>query len=91
MANLIPKTVDEELKQEGIAREIVRNIQDARKNAGLEIMDRIVLKFEKGEIPKGWSEYVANETLSSVGEVTEPIATVEIDEESPIKILIATE
>ena len=84
-------TVDEELRREGVAREIVRNIQDARKNAGLEIMDRIILKFEKGEIPDGWIDYVTSETLSSLGEVTDPIATVEIDEDSPIRILISVE
>ncbi len=84
-------TVDEELRREGLAREIVRNVQDARKNAGLEIMDRIILKFEKGEIPEGWIDYVTTETLSSLGEVSDPIATVEIDEDPPVRILIRKE
>ena len=82
-------TVDDELKREGIAREIVRNIQDARKNAGLEIMDRIVMTFEKGAIPDGWIDYVTGETLSSIGDVKDPIAVIEIDEEEPLRILIA--
>ncbi len=36
-------TLSEELVNEGLARELVRSIQDARKQAGLEVSDRIVL------------------------------------------------
>ncbi|MBR3991155.1 MAG: isoleucine--tRNA ligase [Clostridia bacterium] len=82
-------TVDDELRREGIAREIVRNIQDARKNAGLEIMDRIVIEVVSGELPAGFENYVFSETLSSAGKAEKPIATVEIDEDEPVKILIA--
>ncbi len=82
-------TVDDELRREGVAREIVRNIQDARKNAGLEIMDRIVIDVVSGALPSGFENYVFTETLSAAGSVAEPIATVEIDEDEPIKILIA--
>lgn len=39
-------TITEELKQKGIMRELVRNIQDLRKKAGLKPQDKIELIFE---------------------------------------------
>lgn len=37
----------DELKMEGIARDVVNRIQNQRKDMGLEVLDRISLKFEK--------------------------------------------
>jgi isoleucyl-tRNA synthetase len=36
-------TLDDELRREGLAREVVHAVQNARRTAGLEISDRIVL------------------------------------------------
>ena len=41
--------VDPELAREGLARELVRLIQDARKAAGLDVADRIVLTVDADE------------------------------------------
>ena len=55
----------EELKDEGIAREIVRNIQDARKQLNCEISDRIKLKLD-GELSENSKVYTCNETLADL-------------------------
>jgi len=63
--------ISEELKQEGLAREIVRNIQDARKQLNLEIMDRIKLEL-LGDVPKNFLEYIKDETLGDFEKISSP-------------------
>jgi isoleucyl-tRNA synthetase len=57
-----------ELVQSGLARDIVRRIQDARKNAGFAIEDRILLTYQAGEplseVFEGQRAYIAKETLA---------------------------
>ncbi len=57
-----------ELRREGLARELVRLVQDARKTAGLEVTDRIALGVEtSGEVADALAahrDYVAAETLA---------------------------
>ena len=61
--------IDEELRRAGLAREIVRAVQDARKNAGLEITDRIELGLggdaELLEVAREHEAYIAGETLAT--------------------------
>ena len=59
-------TITPELKREGIAREIVRNIQDARKQLSCDITEKIAISFMGEKPPSEWMEYICNETLSSV-------------------------
>ncbi len=42
-------TVTEELRREGLAREFVRLVQDARKGDGLEVTDRVELRWSTGD------------------------------------------
>ena len=42
-------TISEELKSEGIARELVRTFQDLRKETGLQVSDRINAQFENSD------------------------------------------
>jgi len=59
----------EELLREGLARELVRTIQEARKQAGLQVSDRIVLEIEGNDAVMGalaaHKDYVGAETLAS--------------------------
>ena len=61
-------TISEELRKEGVARELINRIQNARKDMGLEVTDRIkltVLKFEDlEESINNNKEYIMSETLT---------------------------
>ena len=64
--------LDDELRREGLAREIVRAVQNARKEAGLEVTDRIALALGGDDAlvaaAREHEEYLAGETLAnSVG------------------------
>ena len=80
-------TIDEDLRDEGLAREIVRNVQDARKSAGCAITDRVVLAVRDGKLPEKWVAFILGETLAEIGEVTSPVATVEIEDEGVTLLL----
>jgi isoleucyl-tRNA synthetase len=81
-------TLNEELIDEGIARELVNRIQNFRKEAGFEITDKINLKIKSqanidGAI-KNNKDYICSETLASnlelVEELEENKYKVEIDD-----------
>ncbi|HWH20034.1 MAG TPA: isoleucine--tRNA ligase [Solirubrobacterales bacterium] len=61
--------IDEELRREGLAREIVRAVQLARKEAGLEVTDRIALGLtgdtEMLEVAREHEAYIVGETLAT--------------------------
>jgi isoleucyl-tRNA synthetase len=60
--------LDDELRREGLAREVVHAVQNARKAAGLEVEDRIELTLggdaELLEAARAYEGYVAGETLA---------------------------
>ena len=60
--------IDEALRREGLARELVRTVQEARKQAGLEVSDRIRLRVSGSAAVSAaldeHRDYVMEETLS---------------------------
>ncbi len=62
-------TITDELKNEGIARELVNRVQNIRKDSGFEVTDRIRLFLKKDGIIenaiKDNAEYIKNETLTN--------------------------
>ena len=61
--------LDDELLREGLAREIVHAVQNARKRAGLDVSDRISLTLggDDGlvEAARSHEDYIAGETLAT--------------------------
>ena len=60
--------ISQELKLEGLARDLVRKIQELRKQSGFAIEDRIRLFYEGdgilAEALERWRDYIATETLA---------------------------
>jgi isoleucyl-tRNA synthetase len=61
-------TISDDLRKEGIARELVNRIQNIRKDSGFEVTDKIVVKMLKNpqieEAVAVNSEYIKSETLT---------------------------
>jgi isoleucyl-tRNA synthetase len=70
-------TLNEELINEGIARELVNRIQNLRKDSGLEVTDRIVINLQDGEfLSKAVHDnldYIKTETLTNTINLTEKV------------------
>ena len=62
-------SLTEALEREGLARELVRTVQEARKQAGLEVSDRIILRIdgtpEVAAALDAYRDYVMEETLAT--------------------------
>ena len=79
--------VTDELRQEGIAREIVKKIQAMRKECGLEIVDRIVVNISKNDISdeavNKFADYISNQVLADTVQLADNIengGAVELDD-----------
>jgi isoleucyl-tRNA synthetase len=95
VANSGPLTValdiklSEELRNEGLAREVVNRIQNLRKDRGFEVTDRILVKIQQNSdldtAIKNNLSYICSETLTSDLQLVKTIGsnnatTIEVDE-----------
>lgn len=77
---ILNTTLNDELILEGLARDVVRLIQETRKQADFHISDRIkvIIKTKDEKIKKAtskWSEYIKEQTLSLSLEINTEIGT----------------
>ena len=89
-------TVTDELRREGVARELINRIQNIRKDSGFEVTDRIRVEIEAKEAVveavAAYADYIGQQTLArEVRTATVPagkfVVDAEIDEE-PLKIAV---
>ena len=79
-------TVTEELRREGVARELINRIQNIRKESGFEVTDKIRVEIEAKDIVAGaiehFAEYIASQTLAEeVISSTAPEGAIVVDSE----------
>ena len=93
---LLDTTVTPELAAEGLARDVIRAIQNERKNAGLDVSDRITTTLEADEVARAaisaHQDMVATETLSVGIEITalvEPEGALNVGENSKIRVKVS--
>ncbi|MFT4221734.1 isoleucine--tRNA ligase [Dysgonomonas sp.] len=68
-------TITDDLRKEGIARELVNRIQNIRKSSGFEITDRISIKISENEQVRDaisdYKDYIASQVLADNIELSE--------------------
>ncbi len=93
-------TINEQLKEEGIAREIVNKIQNLRKDNGFEVTDKILLTIQSNKLIDSAInnnlEYICSETLASSLNLVEKInsndaSSSEVEVEDGVETLISIE
>ena len=90
-------TITDELRREGVARELINRIQNLRKDSGFEVTDKIEIRIEsKPEIEDaltGYKDYICSQTLA-VSMQTLPVledgVQVEWLDDSTVKINLKT-
>ncbi|RTK92652.1 MAG: isoleucine--tRNA ligase [Rickettsiales bacterium] len=85
--------ITKELEQEGIARDIIRLVQQARKDAGFEVSDRIILeiksKLDISKVINDYGDFISEQTLSNFETVNKAdYQTESVLNDSDVEILI---
>ena len=87
-------TVTEELRQEGIARELVNRIQNIRKSNGYEITDKIMVEIERldaiNDAVVNYTDYIGGQVLANeIALVDAIVKATELDfEEYVVKVAV---
>ncbi|MBQ2364728.1 MAG: isoleucine--tRNA ligase [Alistipes sp.] len=89
-------TITDELRREGVARELVNRIQNIRKDSGFEVTDKICVEIEATELTtpaiESFADYIAQQTLAvDVKAVAAPAGSFVVDsdiDDAPLKIAV---
>ena len=89
-------TISDELRREGVARELVNRIQNIRKESGFEVTDKIRVEIEATELTtpavESFGNYISQQTLAvDVKAIAAPTGDFVIDsdiDETPLKIAV---
>jgi len=90
--------IDEDLKNEGIARELVNRIQNLRKDSGFEVTDKIEIEIEKHEAINSaivlHGEYIGSQTLADKVTLVERMenrgaSRIDLEDDVFVKILVS--
>tara|TARA_B100000965_G_scaffold406690_1_gene447297 strand:- start:5015 stop:8371 length:3357 start_codon:yes stop_codon:yes gene_type:complete len=81
-------TLTDELRMEGIARDVVNRVQNLRKDMGLDVQDKIDIRIQKSdsfvdEAIRAYSEYICTETQALSLEILEEVSdaqSLEVDD-----------
>ena len=88
-------TLDEELRSEGFARELINRVQNVRKDHGLEVTDKIKLTLDASDdirsAIEGNLDYIRVETLTDVVSWQKPADGTEVDLGDGITLHIGVE
>ena len=80
---LLDLEITKDLHDEGIARDLIRHVQQARKEADFDISDRIKLQLitdlDLSNIIKNYGELIFNQTLSRLSELVSADFTTEVE------------
>ncbi len=88
-------SIDDTLRAEGTARELVNRIQNIRKTKDFNVTDKIVVQLEKHEAISSavetFGEYICNETLATELQLLEQVKGEQVDLYDGVSLAIAVE
>ena len=90
-------TLTDELRAEGVARELINRIQNIRKDSGFEVTDKIRVEIEQKELVANaiarYADYIASQTLAvEVRAAAQPAGEVVVDsdiDDEPLRIAVS--